>query len=118
MRLFHSVSNGLEDEEDDDDCANEVRPNIDRLIVDHEQGFNHLFRRIIAHSVSLSDVLIVLHVFGDLLEPSHVLSRRVRRRMSPRLLLLLSHLLIIKYTKFSLRIIVKSLYRIILIEDL
>lgn len=93
MGLFHSIGDGFKDEEDDDDSANKMRPDVDCLVVDHKQGLHYLFGRIITDSVSLPYVLIVLHVFGSLLEPSNVLSCWIWRGMPSRLLLLLSHLL-------------------------
>lgn len=93
MGLFHSISDGFKDEEDDDNSANEMRPNVDCLVVDHKQGLHYLFGRIIADSISLPNVLIVLHVFRNLLKPSHVLSSWIGRGMPSQLLLLPSHLL-------------------------
>lgn len=93
MGLFHSIGNSFKDEKDDDDSTDEMRPNVNCLVVDHKQGFYYLFGRIIADSVSLPYVLIVLHVFGNLLKPSHVLSSWIGCGMPSRLLLLLSHLL-------------------------
>jgi hypothetical protein len=35
--LFHLIGDSLEYEKDDDDCAQKVCPDVDRLVVDHKQ---------------------------------------------------------------------------------
>lgn len=66
-------------------------PDVYSFIVNHKQGLDHLFGRIISYSISLPNMLIFLHVLRNLFIVPHKPICRYWCGMPYDLVLLFSH---------------------------
>jgi hypothetical protein len=62
MGLLHLESNPFEDDEEDNYEPYEVRPDVASFVVDHKERLDYLLGGLVVQTVSLDDVLVVLHI--------------------------------------------------------
>lgn len=62
LPVHHQVKS--DDEHDQEDRRQAVTPDVDALVVDHEQTSEYLSGSVESDTVSMGDVLVVLHVVG------------------------------------------------------
>jgi len=76
MSALHAVGDSFEDEEEENDKANEVGPDVSCLVVEHEERFYNFLRRLIVDSIPFNDVLVVSDEVGSFFKLTQIGLRR------------------------------------------
>ena len=73
MAFLHLIGYSLKDEKKDDDCSDEMSPNVDSLIMRYKQWLKNTFRIIMVQPISFENMLIIFKDLGGFVKVANVL---------------------------------------------